>query len=104
MCSSDSNCYNNDCNCASNQLQYNNQKCINKGSVAIGGKPVTGNPEECVTNYISSVTGNCAIALGDSCNKNLDCAENYCVMGTCSTSPTICYNNNCNCKENRNTI
>ena len=99
-CSSDTNCYNNDCNCASNQIQYNNQKCIDKGSVTIGGKSITGNPEECVTKYISSVTGNCAVSLGDPCTKNLDCAENYCVMGVCSTSSTYCYNNNCKCKTN----
>lgn len=99
-CSSDTNCYNNDCNCTSSQIQHNNQRCIPKQSAAIGGKPITGNPEECVTNYISSVTGNCAIALGDSCTKNLDCAENYCVMGACSDDNINCYRNNCNCKEN----
>ena len=100
-CSSDTNCYNNDCNCASNQIQYNNQKCIDKGSVTIGGKSITGNPEECVTKYISSVTGNCAVSLGDPCTKNLDCAENYCVMGVCSDNDTNCYRNNCNCNSNQ---
>ena len=97
-CSSDTNCYNNDCNCSIDQIQYNN-RCISKHSVAIGGIPTTENPEECVTNYISAITGKCAVALGDSCNKNLDCAENYCILGICSDNDTNCYKNNCNCKE-----
>lgn len=100
LCSAGVTCYNNDCNCAVDELQFENRVCIKKNSVAIGGTPQTSNPEECITNYISSITKNCAVALGDSCTKNLDCAENYCVMSTCSTSNIYCYNNNCNCKPN----
>lgn len=93
-------CNNKDCNCNSSEIEFEDRDCIPKNSVAIGGTPITGNTEECVTNYISPMTGKCAVALGDACNKNSDCAENYCVLGTCSSNSITCYNNNCNCKEN----
>jgi hypothetical protein len=93
-------CNNKDCNCSINEIEFEDRDCIPKNSVAIGGTPITGNPEECVTNYISSIKKNCAVPLGNSCTQKLDCAENYCVMGTCSIDPIICDNNNCNCKEN----
>ncbi|MFH0906346.1 MAG: hypothetical protein V1824_03330, partial [archaeon] len=95
----DGNCYNNDCNCSIDEIEFDNKDCIAKHSVSIGGKPITNNSEECISNYISTITGNCAIALGDSCNQELDCGGNYCVMNKCSDKKNICYQNNCNCKE-----
>jgi len=91
-------CYNKDCNCSSDEIQFNNLICIKKQSMAIGGAPITGNPGECITNYVNP-SGNCAIPLGGQCVSDFDCGNNYCVVNNCSNNRTTCYNNDCNCED-----
>gem|GEM_PF-5894818 len=38
---------------------YNNTDCFQKYSVAVGIKPLSGNPKECFTGYINETTGLC---------------------------------------------
>jgi hypothetical protein len=92
-------CNNKDCNCSKNEIEFEDRDCILKNSVAIVNSK-NGNPEECVTNYISQIIGKCAVALETHVIKIQIVQKIICVMGTCSDDNINCYRNKCNCKDN----
>jgi hypothetical protein len=60
-CSPTVTCYNDDCNCLSNEVQCSDNKtCVEKAVVPLDVKPECNKPQECVTGYIDEETGLCA--------------------------------------------
>jgi len=62
VCSIDKNCHNNNCNCDSMHIEYNDSRCIEKQTVKNGEIPLTNNSEECISKYIDSNTGKCSFS------------------------------------------
>ncbi len=63
-CSNSESCFNNDCKCASDEIQCDdNKRCVKKSIVPIDVKPECNKPQECITGFIESKTGLCAKSL-----------------------------------------
>lgn len=87
-----------DCKCNLDaEFQYNDRMCLKKGSIDVGGKPVSDNPMECVTNYISNEV--CKLKTSSSCQSSEDCASGFCVRAVCSAN-NLCYDLDCKCTNN----
>lgn len=60
-CSNNNLCFENDCRCASDEIQCNdNQRCVKKGAIPLDVTPKCGLSEECIYGYIAADTGKCA--------------------------------------------
>jgi hypothetical protein len=60
-CSASEDCFNNDCKCASDEIQCtDNKRCMKISSVPIDVKPGCGLYQECVTSYMNATTGLCS--------------------------------------------
>lgn len=59
-CSNSELCFNNDCKCALDEIQCDdNERCVKKSIVPIDVKPECNKPQECITGYIDSDSGLC---------------------------------------------
>lgn len=96
-CSHSDSCFNNDCKCASDEIQCgDNTQCVKKNSVQLGFKPVC-RFEECITGYLNK-NGACALKNGEKCGINDNCASGICnanyecgvINDTCKGNTTIC--------------
>ena len=77
-CSNSTSCFNNDCECALDELQCNdNSRCVKKNSVQLGFKPICNLVEECATGYLNK-NGACALKNGEKCSINDDCESGNC--------------------------
>ncbi|MFH0876063.1 MAG: hypothetical protein V1859_09065 [archaeon] len=102
LCSHSKKCYNNNCSCAETEIQcIDNIRCMARNSVNLGSKPIC-MAEECISGYISKMTGNCAYKDGQKCTINSECESNLCIKGVCSNNAQTgaCYNNDCKCNPN----
>lgn len=59
-CSNSESCFNNDCKCASDEIQCNDNKCVKKGVIPLDVKPKCNMDEECTSGYIDKESGLCA--------------------------------------------
>ncbi|MCB9362023.1 hypothetical protein H6504_01180 [Candidatus Woesearchaeota archaeon] len=60
VCTTSENCYNNNCDCAADELQCLQKSCVKREAIPIGQAPTCGMDHECVSNYVDSMTGLCA--------------------------------------------
>ncbi|MFA5333369.1 MAG: HNH endonuclease [Candidatus Nanoarchaeia archaeon] len=71
-CNTQLTCYNNDCECSTNEIQkLDNTDCVLMGSAIIDMVPLSGDPRECKTNYINNETGRCSKTPETIRNENL---------------------------------
>jgi len=60
-CSTNWNCYQNNCKCPTGKIQCTDDKrCLERSVVEVGAKPKCGLPEECKTNFLDANTKTCA--------------------------------------------
>jgi hypothetical protein len=99
VCSNNEKCFGSpaNCNCDLNtEFQYDDSMCIKNHSVINGGKPISDNPLECISEFIDK--GVCKVKTGNNCNSNEECASGSCMRGICSAAG-ICYNDDCKCSS-----
>lgn len=81
-CSNTEHCFNNDCQCAPDEIQcVNNKQCVEKGVVPLDVKPKCGMDQECLSGYLNSESGLCAKSPAQINTENEENRELYLFLG-----------------------